>query len=201
MFNTRSSPRSGAFQDNGDTANVLTPPAWVTVTDCPASVTVPVRACTLGFAAAVSVTAPDPVPPVALTVSHAASDAAVHGASLSEALTPTLRVPPPTATAQLVGLTVKVLTPPACVTVTVWPATVTVAVRGCTLALAAAVSVTAPEPSPLAGVTVTQGAEDVAVQGASLSVASTVRGPRVPPAADGAHDAGSEVVKVFTPAA
>ena len=76
-------------------------------------------------------------------------------------------MPPPAETSQVAGVTANVLVPPACVTVIVCPATVTIAVRASTLGFAAAVSVTAPGPLWPAGVTVTQLAEEVAVQGAS----------------------------------
>ena len=55
-----------------------------------------------------------------------------------------------------VGVTEKVLTPAAWVTATVRPATVTVAERGATLVVAAAVSVTSVLPVPTAGLTVSQ---------------------------------------------
>jgi hypothetical protein len=163
----RVSPPSGALHASGVTVKVFMPPACVTVTGCPATVTVPVRACTLGFAAAVSVTVPDPTPLAVLTVSQAAPDTAVHGASLTDAPIVTLCVPPLADTAHVVGVTVSVGVAPGCVTVTGCPATVTVPVRACTLGVAVAVNVTEPDPVHVAGEAVTQPADELVVHGAS----------------------------------
>jgi len=67
----------------------------------------------LVVAAAVSVTLPLPVPVAELTVSQLWSLVAVQAASLSEAVTVTLCVPPPAGALQLVGVTVNVADPAA----------------------------------------------------------------------------------------
>jgi len=75
-----------------------------------------VRVAALVVAAAVKVTLLLPVPVAELTVSQAWSLVADHAASLSDAVTVTLCVPPAAGTLQLVGVTVNVADPAACVT-------------------------------------------------------------------------------------
>jgi hypothetical protein len=70
-----------------------------------------------GFALAVKVTLPLPVPLAALNVNHAWLLVADQLASLRDAVTVTLCVPPPAGAVQLVGVTVNVAAPAACVTV------------------------------------------------------------------------------------
>jgi hypothetical protein len=97
---------------------------------------------------------------------------------------------PSAGTCQLAGVTVT--EPPACVTVTVWPPIVAVAVRAATDVVEAAVSSTLPLPTPLAGVTVNQGALVVAVHATPLGLVATVTGWVLPPA-PGAQDVGDSV--------
>jgi hypothetical protein len=64
-------------------------------------------------------------------------------------------VPPPTGASHVVGVTAKFGDAPLCVTVIVWPATVTIASRAFTdPLLSPAVSVTAPDPVPLSALSV-----------------------------------------------
>jgi hypothetical protein len=109
-------PPAGALQLVGVTVNVAEPAACVTVTLCPAIVAVAVRVAALVVAAAVRVTLPLPAPVGELTVSQLWSLVAVHAASLSDAVTVTLCVPPPAGAVQLLGVTVNVADPAACVT-------------------------------------------------------------------------------------
>jgi hypothetical protein len=68
---------------------------------------------------------------------------------------------------------VVVVTAPACVTVKVTPAITRVPVRDACPVLAVAVYWTEAAPDPLAGVTVSQAANDCAVQGQAASVPMT----------------------------
>ena len=71
---------------------------------------------------------------------------------------------------------------PACVTVTVWPATVNVALRDEAAVFAVAVALTVPSPDPLAPlVTVSQDALLVAVQAQPVAAVSVTE-PLPPPA-------------------
>jgi hypothetical protein len=150
-------PAAGAFQLVGVTVKLAVPAAWATLIACPATVAVALRLVTEALVAAVSVTLPLPVPLTALSVSHAWLLVADHTASLSDAVTVTLCAPPPAGALQLVGVTVNVAVPAACVTVTGWPAMVAVDVRLAPLVVAAAVKVTVPLPVPLAALTVSNG--------------------------------------------
>ena len=108
-------------------------------------------------------------------------------------------MPPPAGALQLVGVTVKVADPAACVTAMACPATVAVAVRLVTDALVAAVSVTLPLPVPLAALNVNHAWLLVADHAASLSDAVTVTLCVPPPA--GALQVVGETVNVADPAA
>lgn len=138
--------------------------AWLTVTDCPAIVSVAVREAVVPLADAVIVTVPLPeplAPPV--MAAHAAPLLAVqlHPAC---AVTVTVSVPPAAAALRLVGDTAYAHAWPAWVTVTVWPAIVKVPVREDVPALAAAAIDTVPPPLPLApAVTLSQLALDIVV--------------------------------------
>jgi hypothetical protein len=105
--------------------------------------TVALRLLTLdGLADALSVQVPEPVPPVTLRVSHATLLLAAHPTP-APTVTVTTWVPPAPDAPQVVALSVTLDVPAACVTATVWPAMVTVALRLLVLdGLAAAVSVT-----------------------------------------------------------
>ena len=80
---------------------------------------------------------PVPLPPD-VTVSHVALLVAVQ-LHVDPAVTATLAAPPADVAFGLVGDTLKVQGAPACVTVTVWPATVNVPVRLVVAVLAATV--------------------------------------------------------------
>jgi hypothetical protein len=152
-------PPVGAAQDVGVTVNVAIPADCVTAIACPATVAVALRLVTLdGFAVAASVTLPVPEPPAVLSVSQGCVLVAVHAASVCEAVTATASVPPPVGAAQLVGVTVNVAVPAACVTAIAWPATVAVALRLVTLdGFALAANITLPVPVPPAVLGVSQG--------------------------------------------
>ncbi len=194
-------PSVGAAQLVGVTVNVAEPAACVTVIACPATVAVALRLATLdGFAVAASVTLAVPVPPGALSVSQGCVLVAVHVASLSEAVTATVSVPPPVGTAQLAGVTVNVAEPAACVTVIACPATAAVALRLATLdGFAVAASVTLAVPVPPGALSVSQGCVLVAVHVASLSEAVTAT-VSVPPPVGTAQLVGV-TVNVAVPAA
>jgi hypothetical protein len=140
--------------------------ACVTVTVCPAIVSVATRLSGPELAVALNETVPGPAPDApAVTVSHAALLLAVH-AQPAAALTVTLAEDAVGANAAVVvdSANVHGSVAPACVTVTVWPAIVSVAGRGVEPGLAVAVTVTVPFPVPLAPVAiVSQGALLVAV--------------------------------------
>ena len=144
----------------------LVVPGWVTCTSCPAMVAVVERVAIERLASAVSVTVPEPLPAVGDTVSHngCAAALAVHGASPMVAATDTVLDPPDEGAFHVVGVTVKVFTPAACVTlmrVVAPPAAIcAVADRASADVVAAARSVKLPEPTPVAPPsTVSQGAE------------------------------------------
>ena len=104
-------------------------PFWVTVTVWPATVSVPVR-CeveVLAVALKVTVPLPDPLAPP-LMVSHAALLVAVHVHPVA-AVTLVVDDPAAEVSAAEVGETPKVQVMPLWVTLTVWPATVSVPVR------------------------------------------------------------------------
>jgi hypothetical protein len=145
-------------------------------------VTVPVRGLADALAATVYPTLPLPVPAEPLvTVIHAALLVAVQP-QLPPAVTVTVPVPVPAPTETPVGAMLKVQAP-ACVTVKVRPAMVTVPVREAVDALAATLYPTTPPPVPLAPlVIVIHAALLVAVQLHPLA-AVTATLPDVAPAA------------------
>jgi len=130
-------------------------------------VTVAVRGARLVVEAAVRVTLPLPAPLPAFNVSQASSLVAVHGASSRVAAILTVVVSPGATAFQLPALRVNVLEAAACVTTTVWPATVTVAVRTAPLLELPAIKARVALPVPLLAPSVSHAAEDVATQGAS----------------------------------
>ena len=91
-------PALGIVWLDGETANVHgAAPACVTVTVCPAMLTVPVRAAPV-FAATLTPIVALPVPPVRSSVIHGTPDAAVHVHVESDAVTGTRPDPPPSGT-------------------------------------------------------------------------------------------------------
>src|SRR5687768_4647328 len=133
----------------GVTVDVQPVAACVTVTVCPATVNVPVRGLPVVFAVNEKVTAPMPepvAPPV--TVIHDVVVVAVHGQDVPE-MTLSVRLLAIASTAKLPAVTVEAQPVAACVTVTVWPATVNVPVRGLSVAFCAMENVTAPIPEPV----------------------------------------------------
>jgi hypothetical protein len=112
---------------SGDTVNEHVP-ACVTVTFCPATVTIPLRCVVNGLAATEMFTVSLPLRfALPLTVNQLAPLETVHEQPAS-VVTETLAVPPLTGIEWDVGDTVLLHTP-LCMTVTIWPATVRVPLR------------------------------------------------------------------------
>jgi hypothetical protein len=105
-------PAADTFCVDGLTVKVGVPAACVTVTVCPATVAVAIRADSVVVAATVSITVPPPVPPVRLSVSHDAVLLAVHEASATDELMETVSVPPFAGAAQVGGETPNTGEPP-----------------------------------------------------------------------------------------
>jgi hypothetical protein len=170
---------AAGVSDVGDTVkeHEFELPACVTVTVCPATVNVPVRDEVVAFAAIEKLTVPLPVPLApAVTVSHAVL---LIAAQVQPAVVVTAVLLEPALDAVLsdVGDTPKVhgAGAAAWVTVTVWPATVSVPVRGEVAGFAAIEKFTAPFPLPLAPeVTVSHAALLVAVQVQPAAVVTAV---------------------------
>ena len=91
-------PAAATVRLEGDSVTSHAAPACVTVKGCPATLSVPVRACAVVFAAAVNVTEPllVPLPPL-VTASHPVDVLAVH-AQPAGAVTFVEPLPPPAAT-------------------------------------------------------------------------------------------------------
>jgi hypothetical protein len=132
-----------------DNAIVHATPDCVTVSVCPATVTVAFRDDVDVLAAAVTVTVPlpEPLPPVPI-VSHGALLAAVH-VQPDATVTPTEPLPPAATMFCVAGENAKLQATPDWLTVTDCPPAVTVALREAEPVLAAAVTVTEPFPEPL----------------------------------------------------
>jgi hypothetical protein len=151
-------PAADAVSVDGEILKEHAPAAWFAVNVCPPIVSVPLRGWVVAFVAALNVTTPLPLPlapPV--TVSHVeALLVAVH-AHPAGAVTLVVLLPPAAVTERLVGDSENVQLMPAWFAVNVCPPIVSVPVRACVLALAAALKVTTPLPLPLAPpVTVSQ---------------------------------------------
>jgi hypothetical protein len=151
------------------------------VTVCPATVTVPVRGAPVLFAAAVTLTAPLPVPAApAVIVSQFAFDAALH-AHQPPVVTVIDALPPTASTVCVVGAIVYVHAAAAWFTVNGCPAIVIVPDRAASI-FALALNATVPLPLPVApDVTASHGALAAAVHAQLLPVAATVTLP-LPPA-------------------
>jgi len=132
------------------------------------------------FAATLKLAAPSPVPLPVTTVTHPALLVAAH-AQPAVVVTATLPVPPAAVNACEVGAMLKEHGAPACVTVNVCPATVSVADRALVVMFAATLKAAVPLPVPLAVTAVSQPALLVAAH-AQPSVDVTATLP-VPPAA------------------
>jgi len=125
--------------------------ACVTVNVCPPMVRVPLRWLVFGLAVELNPTDPDPLPVAPLvTVSQPVLLLTPVHEQPAGAVTAVEPVPPPKATAWLVGESAYVHPMPGCVTVKGCPAIVNVPLRCDVLALAAALNPTAPLPLPLA---------------------------------------------------
>ncbi len=138
------------------------------------------------LAAAVTVTLLDPVPLVGLIVAQVAVLVADHPQVVPLVETVTVLDPPAAAAENEDADSAYVHDRAACVTVNVWPAMVSVAVRADPV-LAAAVIVTVPDPLPLAGLTVAQVEllEAVQPQPEALAVTPTLL---LPPPTAAPHD-------------
>ena len=171
-------------------------PACVTVTACPAIVSVPVRGLVELFVATEYATVPLPVPlPPLVTVIQDALLAPVH-AQPEVVVTAVVNDPPPAAAGCAFGEIAK-LQIPLCVTVSVCPAIVSVPVRGLVAVFAATVYAAVPFPVPLPPlVTVIQDALLAPVQAQPLVVDTAVVND--PPAAT-AVCAFGEIVKLQIP--
>ena len=104
----------------------------MTVSVWPATVNVPTRTLVAVLAAALNVTVAFPVPLAPLLiVSHAALLEAVQPQLVPPPVTVTsvFELPPPAGKERVAGEMAKVQAEPNCVTVTVWPATVSVPTR------------------------------------------------------------------------
>src|SRR5439155_1214563 len=143
----------------GEIVSVQVMPTCVIVALLPPALIVPLRDDVEVFAAALNEMDPLPVPLApAVIVIHASVVVAVHEQPVG-AVTPTVPDPPPTTTACVAGESVEVQGTPACVTVNVLPATVSVPVRDVPAVFAAMLNVTLPLPEPVApAVTVIHGA-------------------------------------------
>jgi len=126
---------------------------WVIVTVCPATLSVPIRSTPVVFAVTLKVTEPipDPVAPVVIVI-HWYVVVALHEHCVP-AITLNVRLAASEPIAKLVGETLPVQPTESCVTDTVWPATVIVAVRGAPVGLAGTLIVTDPIPEPAAPLT------------------------------------------------
>jgi hypothetical protein len=124
----------------------------VTTKLLPAIVSVAVRDCVVEFAAAVIPTLPEPVRPAPFEiVTHAEPPVALQ-LQLAPVVTFTVVLPPAAANDWLVGESVNEQGVPACVTVKVLVPIVTVPVRDAVPLFDATLSVTEPDPTPLAPV-------------------------------------------------
>jgi hypothetical protein len=170
-------PPAGTDWLSGDTVKVQ-PFPWETVTDWPATTSVPERAGPLS-AAAENVTVPEPLPlPPAVIVSHGCVLEALHSQP-AVVVTLTVRVPPLASTVCESGETSNAH-PGDWVTVKDCPAIVSDAVRDGP-AVGATLTVMLPGPVPAAGVVVTQLALLEAVHG-HPGPAETVTTCEPPPA-------------------
>jgi hypothetical protein len=124
------------FTRLGEMLKVQLPPACVTLIVCPATVSVPDRSAPVVFAETLNVALPLPGPPPLASVIHGAELDALQ-AQLPPVVTLIGRLDAADERTAVVGDTLKVQTTPACVTVNVWPAIVTVPVRAVVLGFAA----------------------------------------------------------------
>ena len=128
-------------------------PACTTVTVCPPTSSAPDRAAVDVFALTANaiVALPAPLSGEVTSIQETSADA-VQSHDAADAVSDKLPVRPPAGASTAVGETVKVHggAAAACVTVTAWPATVSVAVRGEASGLGAAEYCTLPLPVPLA---------------------------------------------------
>jgi hypothetical protein len=192
-------PPVATLCESGATVAEQVTPGCVTVKVWPATVRVPVRDAVVVLAAALKLTDPLPLPEApAVTVIHAALLAAVHAQPVG-IVTVIDPVPPAVATFCEVGAIVAVQTTPACVTVKVWPAAVSVPVREAVEVLAAMLKNTVPLPLPLApAVIVSQAALLAAVQAHPAGIV-TANEPLLP-SATALSETGAIVAVQLTPA-
>jgi hypothetical protein len=169
------SPAVAYAFDVGEIVSLHVSAAWVALNVLPAMVTEPVREAVPVFAVAATVTVPLPVPLApAVTVIHELLLVAVQ-LQPPGAVTATLVLSPAVANAFDVGEIVSLHETPACVTVKVTPAIVSVPVLAAVDVLAATEKVTVPDAVPEApAVTVIQDDAldaDQAQPGAAVTIA------------------------------
>ena len=135
----------------GESAYVHGAAACVTENVWPPMVRVPLRGVPLGFAVALKLTDPGPLPAAPLvTVNHPVSLLTPVHEHPARAVTAVEPVPPPATTAWLVGASAYVHDAAACVTENVCPPMVSVPLRGLVLGLDEALNATEPLPLPVA---------------------------------------------------
>jgi hypothetical protein len=137
--------------DAGERLTVHGAAAWFTVNVCPPIVSVPARVVPLGFAAALKLTAPLPLPeaPAVMVSQLWLLLTAVHEHPVGD-VTVVDPVPPAAMTDCDAGVRPTVHGAAAWFTVNVWPAMVSVPARVVPLGLAAALKLTVPLPLPVA---------------------------------------------------
>ena len=141
-------PPATTDSETGEIEYVHGAAACVTVNVCPPAVIVPVRDVVAEFAATLNVTVPfpDPLAPPVIVI-HVALLAAVHAQPLP-LVTVNEPVPPPATTDSDTGETEYVHGAAACVTVKIWPAIVSVAVRSTVVVFWATLNATVPLSVP-----------------------------------------------------
>jgi hypothetical protein len=170
-------PPPTMLTDVGDTPYRQLTPGCVTVTACPAIITVVSRGVEAELATAVMVTGPATLDEAGEMVSHHAPDEAVHEQPVGD-VTPTVAEPPAVGTDTLVGESVYEHPTPGCVTVTLLSPTVTRPLRGLAEEFAAAFTLSEPLPLPAVGEAVSQAAFDPAVHAhAAWAVTGSVAVP------------------------
>jgi hypothetical protein len=132
--------------------------AWSIVTIFVPITTVPVRAAPERFTPISKVTEPRPEPVAPAVTPIQSSDGAATQLQVLPVVTKVVTVVRPPETEKLEGATVYTQLFACCVTVTVWPATTRVPVRGCEVGLGATANVAPPRPVPLPATIVIQSA-------------------------------------------
>jgi hypothetical protein len=183
-------PEAAALNEVADSEEVHDSAACVTASVWPSTVSFAVLAAP-ELAATVIATVPEPDPIVGLTVNQGESLAAVQEQVDALAESPTVDDPPAAGAAHVEEASPIEHEGAPSVTVKVCPAIVSTALRAADV-LAAAVTVTVPDPVPLAGLTAAHNDVPNAVQAQDEALAVTVS-VVVPPAAAAAQDVDDRV--------